>query len=66
MIDVDRKLGPWRGRVWGLVLNFVGNVIALVGLVRLMRGGSAWVLAFGLAVTLVCVAVLAVPSRGHD
>lgn len=63
MIDVDRKIGPWRTRVWLLIANFLGNVLALMGLSSMMRGGSLWLLMIGLAVTVVCVALLAIPSR---
>jgi len=64
MLDMDRKLGPWRLRVWGLALNLLGNAIALFGIVRVVRGGSPWLLVLGAAVTIVCVAALALPARG--
>jgi len=66
MIDMDRNLGPWRLRVWGLVANFVGNVLALVGIVRVMRGGAPWLLVAGGVITVICVALLAIPSRGDS
>lgn len=66
MIDMDRTLGPWRLRVWGLLANFVGNVLALFGIVRVMRGGSAGLLVLGASVTVVCIALLAIPSRGRE
>ncbi len=64
MPDMDRRLGPWRLRVWGLALNFVGNALALFGVARVMRGGSAWLLATGILITVLCIAALATPSRG--
>ncbi len=62
MLDMDRMFGPWRLRVWGLVLNLIGNAIALFGIVRVVRGGSPWLLAVGAGITIVCVAALALPA----
>ena len=64
MIDPDRRLGPWRLRSWGLVVNFVGNAMALFGMVAFVERGSIGLLAAGVAITALCVAVLAIPSRG--
>ncbi|MFV1988626.1 MAG: hypothetical protein ACC682_15235 [Gemmatimonadota bacterium] len=66
MLDMDRKIGPWRLRVWGLVLNFVGNVIALFGIVRLVQGGSAFLLIIGASLTLVCSLTLAIPPNRQN
>lgn len=66
MIDMDRKVGPWRLRLWGLIVNLVGNVLALVGMVRLIREDSVGLLILGTAITVVCVALLAIPARGDD
>ena len=63
MPDMDRRLGPWRLRAWGLALNFVGNAVALFGMVRLLDGGSARMLASGIAVSGACLAALAIPPR---
>ncbi|MHB1329367.1 MAG: hypothetical protein ACYC2K_14310 [Gemmatimonadales bacterium] len=61
---LDRPLGPLRVRAWGLLLNFVMNGIGLTGL-ALWLGGRAgsllmWV---GLAGTIACILILAVPDR---
>jgi hypothetical protein len=63
MLDMDRKVGPWRLRVWGLALNFVGNVIALSGIVKLVQGGSPVLLIVGAALTVGCILALAIPGR---
>ena len=63
MIDPDRTLGPWRIRVWGLLVNFVGNVLALFGIVRLVETGAWGLMAVGVAITAACVFILAIPSR---
>lgn len=62
---MDRKVGPWRLRLWGLIANLVGNVLALFGVVRVVRGGSPALLWVGGAITVACVAALALPSRGE-
>ncbi len=63
MIDLDRRYGLFPGRVWGLIVNLIGNALALYGLVGILRDGSrlAHLLA-GLAITIVCIVVLARPS----
>jgi len=63
MIDMDRTLGRWRLRVWGLVVNLIGNGLALFGVVRVMRGGSPWLAVLGIAITVCCFAALSIPSR---
>jgi hypothetical protein len=64
MIDLDRRYGPWSGRVWGLIFNLVANALALYGLVGYLRDGTRLGhLVIGLGVTVICVAWLAKPSR---
>ena len=64
MIDLDRRYGIWSGRVWGLIVNFMGNALALYGLVGFLRDGTHLVpLVSGVLVTTVCVLLLARPSR---
>lgn len=64
MIDIDRRVGPFSGRVWGLVLNLAANALALYGLVGFLRDGTHVVLLIvGAVCTLACVLVLAQPSR---
>jgi hypothetical protein len=64
MIDLDRRYGPFSGRVWGLILNLGANALALYGLVGFLRDGTHLIsLAIGVAVTVACVLTLARPSR---
>ena len=64
MIDLDQRYGPTTGRVWGLVLNFCGNALALYGAVRFISDGThLGLLVFGGVATLGCVMILARPSR---
>ncbi|MDE2664051.1 MAG: hypothetical protein OXI39_13735 [Gemmatimonadota bacterium] len=61
---LERRAGPWSGRVWGLLLNLVANAVALWGVSSVMRTGDGWTwVAVGCAATVVCIAVLARPSR---
>lgn len=63
MIDLERRVGPASLRVWGLILNFIGNALALYGAAGVLRDGSGWpAVAIGLAITVGCVLVLAIPS----
>lgn len=64
-MDMDRRLGPWRLRLWGLIANFFGNILALFGIVRVVRDGSWGLLVAGGSITLVCVALLSIPARGQ-
>jgi hypothetical protein len=64
MIDLDRRYGPWSGRVWGLIVNLAANALALYGLVGYLRDGTrVGHLVVGLIVTAICVAWLAKPSQ---
>ena len=64
MIDLDRRYGIWSGRVWGLIVNLVANALALYGLVGFLRDGTHLLpLILGAVGTLVCILVLATPSR---
>jgi hypothetical protein len=50
-------------RVWGLILNFIGNALAVYGLAGLIKDGSRMpVFLLGAGVTLVCILILAKPS----
>ena len=63
MINLDKKIGPWPLRVWGLVLNFAGNAVAIYGALGFIRDGSRLpLLIFGIVITLTCILVLAKPS----
>ena len=64
MIDIDRRFGPFSGRVWGLIANLVANAIALYGLVGFLRDGTRLVhLIVDVKCTIACVLILAQPSR---
>ncbi|MGB3863136.1 MAG: hypothetical protein WBE11_08855 [Candidatus Aminicenantaceae bacterium] len=64
MMNLDRKIGPWPLRVWGLVLNFIGNALAIYGAIGFIRDGSRLpLLIFGVVVTLTCILALAKPSE---
>jgi hypothetical protein len=64
MIDLDRRYGPCSARVWGLVLNLAGNIIAMYGLAGYLRDGSGifW-LGFGVALSIACILVLSRPEK---
>ena len=50
-------------RVWGLIVNFAGNALAIYGLAGLIKDGSRLpAFLFGAGVTLVCILMLAKPS----
>ncbi len=63
MMDLDRRYGPFSGRVWRLILNLAANTLALYGLVGYLRDGTHLVpMVAGLVVTVGCVLLLARPS----
>lgn len=67
MIDLDAKFGFLGWRVVGLVVNLLANGLALYGAVRLIRDGThGSLLAAGLALSLLCVALLARPDLRRD
>jgi hypothetical protein len=64
MIDLDGRLGPLPVRVWGLILNFIGNALAVYGAIGLFQDGSRLpILIIGAGLTLICLLVLAKPSK---
>ncbi len=63
MINIDRRFGLWSGRVWGLILNFIGNGLAIYGAIGYIRDGSRLLfLIIGMVLTLGCLLILAIPS----
>jgi len=67
MIDLQRKYGPFSGRVWGLILNVTGNALMLYGVAGMLRDGSRLFLFItGITITILCVAILAKPDKGKD
>ena len=64
MLDIDKKLGPLSLRIWGLILNFIGNFIALYGAAQFFKGASGpGLMIIGIIITLVCILVLAIPQK---
>ena len=62
MTNLDRRLGPWTGRVWGLILNFIGNGLAIYGAIGVVCDGSRMpMLILGLVLTIGCILMLARP-----
>jgi hypothetical protein len=56
------KMKSWR--VWGLIVNFIGNATAIYGLAGWVRDGSRLpVFLIGIVITVVCILLLAKPSR---
>lgn len=65
MFWLDRTLGPLRIRAWGLLVNFLMNGVALVGLALWLGNQSGPLLMLlGFAGTIACILVLAMPDRG--
>ncbi len=63
MIDLDRRFGPWPIRVWGLILNFLANAVAVYGAIGFVRDGSRLpLLVIGGVMTVLCILVLARPN----
>lgn len=63
-MDLDRQYGPWSGRVWGLIANFVGNAVALYGFAGYLRDGSHLAaLVIGVVLSVACILWLSKPSR---
>lgn len=66
-MDLEKRLGPWSLRVWGLIVNLAANALALYGAAGVVRDGSRLpLLILGCVITLVCVLILAVPSRDGE
>jgi hypothetical protein len=64
---LERSVGPLRIRAWGLLVNFLMNTLALVGLALWLRDQSGLpLLLLGTAGTLICIVVLANPDRSND
>ena len=64
MIDLDGRLGPLPLRVWGLILNFIGNALAVYGAIGFFQDGSRLpMLIVGVGLTIICLLILANPSK---
>jgi hypothetical protein len=67
VIDLERRLGPWSLRVWGLIANLLANATALYGAAGMLRDGSGTAIFItGLTATVVCLLVLATPAPDVD
>ncbi len=63
MIELDRRLGPWSLRVWGLMINLAGNALAIYGALGVIRDGTRIPhFIIGMGITIACVLLLAKPS----
>ena len=61
--------GRFRGRTLGLVVNLVANVATLLGISFVLSTDAPWAWATAIgggAVTVLCIAVLAVPVGEGD
>ena len=66
MIDLEHKYGPFSARVWGLILNLIGNALMLYGAIGVFHNRSRLpIFIVGLVITVFCIVVLAKPS-GKD
>lgn len=64
---LDRTVGPLRVRAWLLVANMGANALALYGLSLLMREGEGqFIFACGMAMSVLCIAITAVPTAPSD
>ena len=64
---LERRIGPWSGRVWGLIANLAANGLLLWGISSLLRTGSGWAwIVTGAVGTVVCVAALALPASSGE
>lgn len=63
MINLDRRLGPLPLRAWGLIVNFIGNALAIYGAIGIIRDGSRLpILIIGAGLTVFCLLLLAKPG----
>ena len=65
-LEREREIGRlrFRGRTVGLVVNLAANFVTLLGISFLLRSEAAWgwpMAIGGGVVTVLCIAVLAVP-----
>ena len=66
-LNLERKYGQWTLRVWGLILNLIGNALALYGAVGVLKDGSRLpFLIIGLIITLFCIVILSFPDLRDD
>ena len=63
-MDLEKKIGPWNLRIWGLILNLFGNALAIYGAIGVIHDGTRWpCLLVGGGLTIGCILLLARPSH---
>ena len=63
-MDLDKKYGIFTLRIWGLVLNFIANFLAMYGTAKYLKdemGPSLMIL--GLVLTVLCIGILSKPQQ---
>jgi len=61
---LDRKYGPFSGRVYGLILNLIANAVAIHGAINyVIKGHSPLEMFLGIGTTVICCLILAIPSK---
>jgi len=64
---LDKKFGPFRLRAWGLILNFIGNALALYGAVGYLQNKSRLgIFIIGILLTILFIFFLAFPSAAKE
>ena len=59
---LDTKHGKFIGRVYFLIIMFIGNALIPIGAVsHFLKGGSSLVMYLGIIITLAAIAVLSTP-----
>lgn len=61
---LDKKIGPFSGRFWGLVVNFFANAIAIHGAIGYMLHNNSPVeMYIGITASVLVCLVVAIPSK---
>ena len=61
---LDRKYGPFSGRLWGLFANFFANGVAVYGAIKhMVHGEDPKTMYAGLIASAVICMVVAIPSK---
>jgi len=63
-MDLDKKYGIFTLRIWGLVLNFIANFLAMYGTAKYFKDemGPALMI-LGLVLTVLCIGILSKPQQ---
>ncbi len=63
-MNIDKKLGPLSLRIWGLILNFIANFVALYGAAQFFKGNTGpGLMILGIIITIACILILAIPQK---